>query len=114
MKEYLLIFRMNITSPEMQPSDEQKTEYMNQWNAWMAKVLGKKITSGNHLSQIGKVLSYGNTETDGPYESDGQSVAGYFVIKVKDFDEALYLARQCPILSGKNTSVEVRAIATLD
>ncbi len=50
--------------------------------------------------------------TDGPYTVNRESVAGYIVIFAKDIDDAVRIARKCPILRGEGTSVEVRETAT--
>jgi hypothetical protein len=35
MKEFVLIFRMDITTEEIQPSEVQMELYMTQWMAWI-------------------------------------------------------------------------------
>ncbi|WP_129667530.1 YciI family protein [Phytoactinopolyspora endophytica] len=44
--------------------------------------------------------------TDGPYVELKENLAGYYMIDVKDLDEALEVARMCPIASG----IEVRPV----
>jgi hypothetical protein len=39
-----------------------------------------------------------------------ESVAGYIIVKATDFDDAVAMAKECPILHGDGTSVEVRKI----
>jgi hypothetical protein len=53
-----------------------------------------------------------NVVTDGPYTEIKESVGGYTVVKADSLDEAVELAKGCPILTvGGN--VEVREIENL-
>lgn len=112
MKEYMLIFRMDITTAEMQPTAEQMKGYMQQWMAWIGEIDGsdRLAEGGNHLSKQGRVLSSGKRITEGPFVENHQSVAGYIIIYADDMEEASGIAAKCPILGGDNTSVEIREI----
>lgn len=114
MKEFVFIFRMDITTEEIQPSQEQMKQYMGQWMEWINYISKKDqlARGGNHLSRNGKVLRSGDIMTDGPYSANSESVAGYIVVLAKDIDDAVRLAKKCPILQGEGTSVEVRETAT--
>jgi hypothetical protein len=111
MQEFILFFRMDIITKEGQPSPKQMKIYMQQWNEWVGGIAAqKKLSGGNHLSTKGKVLKPGKVVTAGPYTAHKESVAGYILIKAKDFNKAVSIAKRCPILQGKGTSVEVRKI----
>jgi hypothetical protein len=112
MNEFVLFFRMDILSPEAQPSPEQIEMYMDQWQQWIDVLSSqnKLAEGGNHLSAKGTVIRPNNAFTEGPYEVNNESVAGYILIRAKDMDEAVALAKKCPILNGEGTSVEVRRI----
>lgn len=114
MKEFVLIFRMDITTKEAQPSPEQMELYMNQWMEWIHAIAeaNQLADGGNHFLPTGKVLRPGNSITDGPYTVQRESVAGYIIILVKDLKEATGIAKRCPILQGEGTSVEIRETAT--
>jgi hypothetical protein len=114
MKEFILIFRMDITTEEAQPSKEQMNIYMLQWMEWINFISdkGQLAEGGNHLSRHGKVLRPNNIINEGPYTINKESVAGYIIILAKDIDDAVVIAKECPILNGEGTSVEVREIAT--
>lgn len=114
MKNYVLIFRMDITSPEKQPSPEMIQQYMQKWNRWIADIDAKgRMEGGNHLSYtVAKVLRPKSAAADGPYVVNKESVAGYIVISATDLADAVSIAGKCPILDGEGTSVEVRETAT--
>jgi len=114
MKEFILFFRMDITTPEAQPSPEQMELYMVQWMEWINEIDSRDqlAEGGNHLSYSGKVLRSNNVISNEPYTSNKESVSGYILILAKDMDDAVGIARKCPILQGEGTSVEVRETAT--
>jgi hypothetical protein len=113
MIEYVLIFRMDITTKEAQPSQEQMKLYMTHWMEWINDIsaTGQLADGGNHLSRSGKVLKPKNVMFDEPYTVNKESVAGYIIVLAKDIDAAVLIARKCPILQGVGTSVEVRETA---
>lgn len=54
----------------------------------------------------GKVLS-----TDGPFAETTEWLAGFFLLDCRDRDEAVELARRCPV--ARTGTVEVRPVARL-
>ncbi len=114
MKEFALLFRMDITTKELQPSEEQMQQYMSDWIQWMNDITdkGQMADGGNHFSKSGKVLRPQQTVTNGPYTVNKESVAGYIIILAKNMDDAMLIAKECPILKGEGTSVEIRETAT--
>lgn len=114
MKQFALLFRMDITNPEAQPSKEQMKIYMEQWMTWLKGIAATQqlADGGNHFSQDGVVLKPKDTTIEGPYTSENLSVAGYILIYADSFDDAIIIAKKCPILQGENTSVEIRELAS--
>lgn len=115
MKQYVLIFRLDISTPDQQPGKEQMEVFMKQWTDWLNLISenGQLAAGGNHLSYSGKVIKPGNVVLDTPYTADLESVAGYIVIKAKNMDDATRIAEKCPILNGGDrNSVEIRETAT--
>lgn len=115
MSEFVLVFRMDITTREVQPTKSQMESYMKQWESWISSIASKGQLSngGNHLSTEGRVLKPNNIIMDGPYTEKKESIAGYIIIKATNLDEAVNIAKDCPILHGEGTSVEVREIAPM-
>lgn len=111
MKEFLLIFRRNVNSPDTPPSPEQMEQMMQKWQNWIGGIAAqnKMVSAGNRLSAEGKVVKNGGIVTDGPYVELTEAVGGYTIIKAESLEEAAELSKDCPIfLMGGN--VEVRAI----
>lgn len=113
MKKFVLLFRMDIISEESQPSKEQMTIYMRQWEAWINEIAenDQLADGGNHFSRTGRVLKSGKEMVERPYTSENNSLAGYIIVRAKTLEEATKIASQCPILNGQNTSVEIRETA---
>ncbi|MEW6005943.1 MAG: YciI family protein [Stygiobacter sp.] len=115
MKEFVLIFR-NSDNPHFKPSPEQMQQVMTNWMNWMGSIAaqGKLADKGNRLSMTeAKTVKTNNVVTDGPYTEIKEFINGYTIVKTKTIDEAVELAKQCPILKiGGN--VEVRAVVAAD
>lgn len=115
MKEFVLIFRLDITTPSAQPTAEEMEKYMVSWMDWLEQISSKNqlVSGGNHLSySSAKVVRANKTITDGPYVSEKESIAGYIIIRAVDINEAVSFAEKCPILAAEIASVEVRETAT--
>ena len=114
MDEYILLMRLDLLTKDAQPSPEQLQAYMKMYHDWVNDIAAQdKFVRGTGLSTEGRVLKTGNMITDGPYAEIKESVAGFIVIKAKDFDDAMRIARACPILQGEGNSVEVRKIVSV-
>jgi hypothetical protein len=86
--------------------------YMKQYHDWVGGIAAQnKFSGGTGLATEGKVLKANNIITDGPFAEVKESIAGFITIKAKDLDEAVSLAKGCPILKGEGNSVEVRQIS---
>lgn len=113
MAEFMLLFRRNNEEEKISP--EQMKEIGMKWWQWRSELESKNIivSSGNRLSQAGRVVRQNNVVTDGPYAEIKEMLAGYMVIKAEDFDEAVTIAKGCPIIiSGGN--VEIRKFIAPD
>jgi len=114
MKEFVLLFRMDITSPEAHPSPKQLELNMVDWMEWIDYITekGQLAEGGNHLSLNGKVIRHFNIINNEPYIEKKESVTGYIIILAKDVDDAVHIAKKCPILQNEGTSVEIRETIT--
>jgi hypothetical protein len=111
MDEYLILMRLDLLTKEAQPSPEQLQVYMQQYHDWVGGIAAQnKFIGGTPLSREGKVIKPGDVITDGPFAEVKESIAGFIRIRAKDMDDAVSMARLCPILKGPGNSVEVRMI----
>ena len=81
---------------------------------WIKSIASKNklVDKGNRLENSGKVIKANDIVTNGPYTEIKESIGGYTLIKAGSYDDAIEVAKSCPILSfGGN--VEVREISPL-
>ena len=112
MKEFLLIFRTDYSGIS-QRTAEQAQLMMQKWMDWMAGIAAqdKLVNKGNRLQPSGRIVK-NDMVTNGPYMEIKESIGGFTIIKAESYDDAVEIAKGCPILlSGGN--VEVREIEVL-
>ncbi|MBQ0735539.1 hypothetical protein [Aquimarina celericrescens] len=111
MKNYALIFRMNVLNN--QPTQKQMAAYQKLWMSWINEIAinGKLGKGGNHFLKNGRVLLSPEKIEESPFVASNLSVAGYILIKADNIDNATLIAKKCPILEGEDTSVEIRETA---
>src|SRR5690606_36630242 len=110
-QEYLLLFRGTGWDRQLSPAELQQV--MNDWMAWFDRLGAEgKLKGGQPLRNEGKVLGGrgGRVVSDGPFAESMEAIAGYFLLRVDTFDEAVEIARQCPALPY-GLQVEVRPVA---
>jgi hypothetical protein len=113
MKEFLLVFRTDFKSiPKGSPEEMQANT--KRWMDWMGGIAAQNKLSnrGNRLNPEGKVVRPNNVVTDGPYTEIKESIGGYSIVKVDSYEEAIEIAKGCPIFSAGG-NVEIREISTL-
>lgn len=100
MAKYLLVNRSaNPFDPAALPK-EQLIQLMEAWGEWVGSLGAAVLDEGNAMSAGGKRVT-----ADGVANGDDH-LAGYTIIEAKDFDEALSMAKTCPIVK-RGGSVEV-------
>jgi hypothetical protein len=111
--EYLLLFRGNDWDKGLSPEQLQKV--VSDWAAWFDRLTQEGKCKGGHpLQEEGKLVSgkHGRIVVDGPFAESKEAIGGYFYLQVRDIDEAVEIARQCPGLEY-GCVVEVRPVADL-
>jgi hypothetical protein len=111
MKEFVLIFRTS-SNPDFKPSPEQQQQMMTSWMNWMGSIAAQNKLASNG-SRLGiansKVVKPRNVITDGPYTEIKEFINGFIIVKTETLDEAVEIAKECPMVTGGGGSVEVRA-----
>jgi hypothetical protein len=109
--EYLLLFRGSNWDKGLSPEQLQKS--VDQFMGWFERLKQEgKVKGGQPLEREGKIVSgkNGRVVADGPFAESKEAIGGYFLLQVDDLDEAVEIAKQCPILEYGST-VEVRPVA---
>jgi hypothetical protein len=115
MKEFLLVFRRDVSSETIQISPEKMQAITKPWQDWMGSLAAqnKLADAGNRLASEGNVVKPGNVVTNGPYVELKEALGGYTILKAESLEEATDLAKGCPMLLIGG-SVEVRAIVPME
>jgi len=113
---YLLL----IYGPEMDQSrvtPEERAASMEEWSEYTADLLRRGVMEAGEAlesSETATTVRRPGTEvltTDGPFAETAEILGGYYVLKVKDLDEAIAIAAACP--GARMGSIELRPIAEL-
>jgi len=109
MNEFLLIFRRDFTTKEIQPSPEELQQHFKEWQNWFGGLAAqdKLARPLQRWDGAGKIVTSNKGITDGPFVEIKESIGGMIIVKANDYDEAAAIAKDCPVLSlGGN--VEIR------
>ena len=110
LPEFMLLFRN--TQLEQRLSSGDMTEAMQRLNEWLERwTVSGHLKGGQPLSYDGKTISGAKQRTiaDGPFEESKEAVGGYVLIQASDFEEALKIAGEWPLLDYE-AAVEVRPV----
>ncbi|SDG53889.1 YciI family protein [Microbacterium pygmaeum] len=113
--EYMLIIGADESNPAPGPGEPGLEEAMGAWTAYTRGLFERGVfISGGSLQPSATATTvrraYGAEPAiiDGPFAETKEQLAGFYVVRAADLDEALALATELPIPAG---SVEVRPIA---
>ncbi|TPV93737.1 MAG: hypothetical protein B7733_18910 [Myxococcales bacterium FL481] len=106
MNKYLFLYR-NPPAPDRQPSPEEMQQMMAQWEQWKTKFKDHVHDMGDGLQHTGRVLESSGV-TDGPFAESKEIVGGFSIVVAESYDDALRVARECPITFMPGYNIEVR------
>ncbi|KAA2239595.1 transcription initiation protein [Chitinophaga agrisoli] len=112
MQEFLLVIYRDLTSDNPAPSPEQMREAMKPYQEWVASIAAQNrlVAPPKRWDVDGRVIKQVKAKDHvyaGPYAEGKESIGGLFLIKAKDYDEAVEIARGCPIIKY-GAIVEIR------
>jgi hypothetical protein len=111
MEKFMFLFRGGDTHVHNAKDSKEVKEYIQSWITWQ-QGLGQKgiLAGGEPLQTTGKQVNGKNkVVADGPFMEAKEMVGGYLIIIAKDIDEAVEIAKGCPIFK-EHGKVEVRPI----
>ena len=115
MPKFMLILRADVTVDYSQLTPDDFGQILAEYEAW-----GEKMVSSGHMDlgrkltdQGGRVIWPRGSKTkvevkDGPYVESKEVVGGFYVLKAKDYAEAVKLCEGHPNL--RFGSIEVREV----
>ncbi len=108
---YMIIVKANAASEAGEIPSNEIIEAMGRFNDELigagVLVAGEGLQSSAHGARV-KFSGGGFTVTDGPFANPGSLVAGFWIIDVRDRDEALAWIRKIPFEEGEE--VELRKV----
>lgn len=108
MSEFVFLYRSGQVT--RWPEEAQQT--MQKWAAWL-----KELADAGHIKDRGQPLDgrgklvkgKQKVVTDGPFAEAKDIIGGYTLIEARDLDQAVELAKGCPIFE-RDGAVEVRPV----
>lgn len=102
MANFLLVYH----GGSMPESEVQQKQVVDAWNAWFAQLGSAVVDGGNPASQSRTLAADGSVS-----ETSLDAVSGYSIIAAESIDQAVELARGCPVLQG---GARVEVVETFD
>jgi hypothetical protein len=94
------------------PSEELLAE-MGKFNEELVKAGVMLAGEGLHPSSKGARVSFGGEErtvVDGPFAETKELIAGYWILQVSSFDEAVEWIKRCPNPHDEPGEIEIRQV----
>ena len=111
-KEFMLLFKFE-PSNNYQPSEVELAEQHQQWGAFIGNIaIQEKLVSTYQLGFEGKQILADKSVIAGMHIADSQIIGGNMIVKASNLNEAVEMAKACPILQMGGT-VEVRDILSM-
>jgi hypothetical protein len=99
------------------PSEEMLTE-MGKFNEELAKAGVMLGGEGLHPTSKGARVSFGGdgerTVIDGPFTETKELIAGFWLLQVRSFDEAVEWMKRCPNPHDEPGAIEIRQVFEAD
>lgn len=109
LKEFMLIFRF---TPQLgyEPTAQELEAMHQHWGTFIGGIaIREKLVSTHQLGFEGKQILHDSSMIDGICIADSFTIGGNMIVKATNLEEAVDLAKDCPILL-MGGSVEVRNI----
>jgi hypothetical protein len=114
MSDFVFLYRATTEEQRLaMGTPEQAQRSMQAMLAWFRdlEASGHLKSPGQPLETTGRVVGGKPAMvTDGPYVEAKDLVLGFSIIDARDFDQAVELARTCPMVLG-GAIVEIRPVA---
>lgn len=110
--EYLILFRNTGWDQGLSPEEMQKI--MSEVRVWFERLAqAGKLKAAQPLSAMGRLVSGKEARTvDGPFAESKETIGGYLLLRVEQFEEAVAIAQTWPLLPYGSTA-EVRPVAAM-
>jgi hypothetical protein len=93
MANFVLLY----SGGSMPESQAEQAAVMKAWEAWFGGLGSAIVDGGNPFTPKAKRIASDGTVSDGAV---GTMASGYSILKADSLDEAVEMARRCPVLQG--------------
>jgi hypothetical protein len=109
MNEFLIAIHRDLKSKNASPSPEQMQASIKPFQDWIAGIAAqnKLVAPPKRWDMDGRVVKQNNVVMNGPYAEIKESLGGLFLIRAENYEEAVEIAKGCPVLQW-GAVVEVR------
>jgi hypothetical protein len=90
--DYLLLY----SGGSMPETEDEQAQVMKAWTDWFGQLGGALKDGGNPFTPASKTVKADGSAMDGA----AASASGYSVIQADSLDDAVMLAKGCPVLMG--------------
>lgn len=97
MKNYVFIYYNNGIREDVSPED-----FKAEWSGWFGNLGDKLVDAGNPFNGGGKAV-----EKSGVTTIENWPSTGYSIVKANGMDEAVDMAKGCPVLNEPDGAVRV-------
>lgn len=101
MSKYIMVYKSDTPSRMSTIPKEEVAKLMEAWGEWLGSMGSAVVDKGEAFKANGKSIT-----ADGVVEADNR-LTGYSVVEAKDFDEALSLAKNNPMVMGRSGTIEI-------
>jgi hypothetical protein len=92
MTKFVLLY----SGGSMPETEAEQAEVLKAWGAWYESLGSAVVDPGNPISVAKKIDVKGDV-SDGPV---GVMMTGYTILNAESLDEAVEMAKTCPVLQG--------------
>ena len=93
MADYLFLY----SEGSMPETEAEQAKVMKAWTDWFTKLGAALKDGGNPFSGVAKSVGPDGSISDGPV---GSSASGYSVVVADSIDDAVEMAKSCPVILG--------------
>jgi len=104
MSKFVLLY----TGGGMPETEAEQAKVMQDWADWYADLGSAVADPGNPIGPVSKKIASNGAVSDGSGEP---MVTGYTILSADSLDEAVKMAKKCPVLAGGS---EIAVFETFD
>lgn len=109
MQNFMLLIREDIARVKEMSEQEMQAD-IEEYTRWVEQLTQSgHYISGEPLEPEGRYLTADEVLSDGPFIEAKEAVSGYILIKAENLEQAVELARGCPIFEAGG-ALEVRPV----